>query len=233
MLRFIATIDTLSTWVGKAFAWCILVLTLAYSYEVVVRYFFRNPTSWAFDISYTMYGALFMMGGAYTLSRDAHVRGDVIFRLWRPRVQAWIELVLIFLFLFPGMGALIYAGYDYAAESWSYRPYGFDGPAGEISINSPAGVPVSPLKTILPVAALFVFIQGLAELCRCIICIRQGSWPPRQKDVEETEDALIRMMHDREERLEHQLHIEEQERQKREQEEGEQEKDDETGGEPR
>ncbi len=233
MIRFIAAIDTLSTWIGKAFAWCILVLTLAYTYEVVVRYVFNNPTAWAFDISYTMYGALFMMAGAYTLSRDAHVRGDVIFRLWPPRVQAWIEVVLIFLFLFPGMAALVYAGYDYAAESWSYRPYGFSGPAGEISINSPAGVPVSPLKTILPIAALFVFIQGIAEVCRCIVCIRQGSWPERQKDVEETEDALIKMMHDREERLEHQLHIDELENEKREQEKREQDKNDETGGDSR
>ncbi|MDX1527374.1 MAG: TRAP transporter small permease subunit [Gammaproteobacteria bacterium] len=229
MIRLIAAIDTLSTWVGKAFAWCILVLTLAYTYEVFVRYVLNDPTAWAFDISYTMYGALFMMAGAYTLSRDAHVRGDVIFRLWRPRVQAWIELILIFLFLFPGMAALVYAGYDYAAESWSYRPYGFDGPAGEISINSPAGVPVSPLKTILPIAALFVFIQGIAEVCRCIICIREGSWPERQKDVEETEDALLRMMHEREEKLEHQLHIDE----RHEEQEQDQERKDETGGESR
>lgn len=228
MIRFIAVIDTLSTWVGKVFAWCILVLTFAYTYEVVVRYVFNNPTAWAFDISYTMYGALFMMAGAYALSRDAHVRGDVIYRLWPPRVQAWIEIVLIVLFLFPGMAALVYAGYDYAAASWSYRPYGFDGPAGEISINSPAGVPVAPLKTILPVAAFFVLLQGIAEFCRCVVCIREGRWPERQTDVEETEDALIRKMHEREEVLEHQLHIDEHLEEK-----ADQEKKDETGGESR
>ena len=223
MNRIIAVIDTLSTWVGKAFAWCILVLTFAYTYEVVVRYVLNDPTAWAFDISYTMYGALFMMAGAYTLSRDGHVRGDVIFRLWRPRIQAWIEIVLIVLFLFPGMAALVYAGYDYAAASWSYRPYGFDGPAGEISINSPAGVPVSPLKTILPVAALFVLIQGVAEMLRCVICIRDGQWPERQKDVEETEEALLRMMHEREHILEHQLHLDEHD----------DDKNGEAGGDPR
>ena len=229
MTRLIAIIDTLSTWVGKAFAWCILVLTFAYTYEVFVRYVLNDPTAWAFDISYTMYGALFMMGGAYTLSRDGHVRGDVIFRLWKPRVQAWIEITLIFVFLFPGMAALVYAGYDYAAASWSYRPYGFDGPAGEISINSPAGVPVSPLKTILPIAALFVFIQGIAEVLRCIQCLQTGKWPERQKDVEETEDALIRMMLEREERLEHQLHIDEH----HEEQSADEEKKDESGGESR
>jgi len=209
MKQFILVIDTLSMWVGKAFAWCILVLTLAYTYEVFVRYVLNDPTAWAFDMSYIMYGALFMMGGAYTLSRDGHVRGDVIFRLWRPRVQAWIEIVLIILFLFPGMAALVYAGVDYAAESWSYLPYGPDGPRGEISVNSPAGVPISPLKTILPVAAFFMFLQGIAELARCAVCIKEGGWPERLHDVEETEVALLQ---ERERQIEQQLRLDESER---------------------
>ncbi len=184
-------IDSLSTWVGKVFAWCILLLSVSVTYDVGMRYLFNNPTDWAFDISYTMYGALFMMAGAYTLSRGAHVRGDVIYRLWPPRVQASIELTLYFLFFFPGMAALIYAGFDYAGESWSYMPFGPDGPVGEISINSPAGVPVSPLKTILPVAASLAFLQGIAEVARCLICLREGAWPERMKDVEEMEQALL------------------------------------------
>jgi TRAP-type mannitol/chloroaromatic compound transport system permease small subunit len=118
MNRLLFFIDSLSAWIGKAFAWCILVLTLAYTYEVFVRYVLRDPTAWAFDMSYIMYGTLFMMAGAYTLSRDGHVRGDVIYRLWPPRVQATIELTLLILFLFPGMAALIYAVIDYASESW-------------------------------------------------------------------------------------------------------------------
>jgi TRAP-type mannitol/chloroaromatic compound transport system permease small subunit len=191
MNRLLFFIDNLSAAVGKAFAWCILVLTAVYSYEVVVRYVFRNPTAYAFDMSYLMYGALFMMAGAYTLSRDGHVRGDVIYRLWPARVQAYIELTLLVLFLFPGMLALIYAGVDYAAESWSYLPYGPDGPSGEISINSPAGVPVSPLKTILPVAAFLVLVQGVAETIRCVMCIKDGEWPERLHDVEEMEKALL------------------------------------------
>ncbi len=207
MHRFIYSIDTLSMWVGKAFAWCILVLTLAYTYEVFVRYVLNDPTAWAFDMSYTMYGALFMMGGAYTLSRDAHVRGDVIFRLWPPRLQAVIELVLIVCFLFPGMAALIYAGTDYARESWSYLPYGADGPRGEISVNSPIGVPVSPLKTLLPLAAFFVFLQGTAEVARCILCLKDGRWPGRLLDVEETEVQFLTRMHEREHELEHEMHL--------------------------
>lgn len=191
MVRFIRFIDNLSTFVGKAFAWCILALTLAITYEVFVRYALRAPTPWAFDISYIMYGALFMMAGAYTLSRDGHVRGDVIYRLWPPKVQARISLVLYFIFFFPGIVALVYAGYDYASESWSYMPYGPAGRRGEVAINSPAGIPVSPLKTLLPLAAFMLLLQGIAEVCRCIVCLRIGAWPERLKDVEELDVALL------------------------------------------
>jgi len=191
MNQFLFFIDRLSAWVGKAFSWCILILAFATTYEVFVRYVLRAPTSWAFDISYIMYGTLFMMGGAYALSRNAHVRGDFVYRLWPPRVQAGIEIVLYFVFFFPGVLALIYAGYVYAAESWSYLPYGPAGPFGEISINSPAGVPVFPLKTILPLAAFFLLLQGIAETIRCIQCLQQGSWPNRLHDVEELEKELI------------------------------------------
>jgi TRAP-type mannitol/chloroaromatic compound transport system permease small subunit len=208
MNPFLYFIDSLSAWVGKAFAWCILVLTFAYSYEVFVRYLLNDPTAWAFDMSYIMYGALFMLAGAYTLSRDAHVRGDVIFRLWPSRVQAMIELVLIIVFLVPGMLALIYAGFDYAQESWNYRPYGADGPVGEISINSPAGVPVSPLKTLLPLAAFFVLVQGVAEFVRCVMCLRTGKWPQRLQDVEEMEIQIRAELAAREHELERELHLE-------------------------
>jgi TRAP-type mannitol/chloroaromatic compound transport system permease small subunit len=176
MERVLFFIDHLSQWVGKAFAWSMLILTLGTTYEVFVRYVLRNPTAWAFDMSYIMYGAMFMMAGAYALSQKAHVRGDFLYRLWPPRVQAAIELVLYIAFFFPAMLAMLYAGYIYARESWNYHPFGFNGPAGEVSINSPVGVPVSPLKTLLPVAA----------------CLRTGAWPQRLKDVEELEKQLIR-----------------------------------------
>ena len=194
MDRFPLVIDRLSAWVGKAFAWCILVLTLAYVYEVFVRKALRDPTAWAFDISYTMYGALFMMAGAYTLARDGHVRGDVLFRLWRPKVQATVELTLYIVFFFPGILALIIAGADYAAESWSYN-YG----TGEVSINSPANVPISQFKTVLPVAAVLLFVQGLAQVCRCIVCLKTGVWPEHLEDVEELELVLAKEHQEREE----------------------------------
>jgi TRAP-type mannitol/chloroaromatic compound transport system permease small subunit len=200
MQQFLFFIDRLSQWTGKAFAWCILVLAVATTYEVFVRYVLRDPTSWAFDISYIMYGTLFMMAGGYALSRNAHVRGDFIYRLWPPRVQASIEFVLYFLFFFPGVLALIYAGIDYAAESWSFRPWGPDGPIGEISINSPAGVPVFPLKTILPVAAFILLLQGIAETIRCVLCMKNGAWPERLQDVEEMEKQLLEQ-HQKEEAM--------------------------------
>jgi len=203
---FLYVIDSLSTWVGKAFAWCILILTLCTTYDVFMRYVFDNPTDWAFDISYTMYGTLFMMAGAYTLSRGGHVRGDVIYRLWPIRMQAAIELTLYMVFFFPGMVALIYAGAGYAHESWGYMPFGPAGLPGEISINSPAGVPVSPLKTVIPVAAGLLAIQGVAEVLRCLVCLHDGVWPARMQDVEEMETQLLDQrdeLQQREKELEH------------------------------
>jgi TRAP-type mannitol/chloroaromatic compound transport system permease small subunit len=195
MDRFIFFIDSLTAWVGKAFAWMILLLAVGVAYEVFVRYALRDPTSWAFDISYMMYGTLFMMGGAYTLSRDGHVRGDVLFRLWKPKIQATIEMVLYFLFFFPGMLALIFAGADYAAESWSYN-YG----TGEVSINSPAGVPISQFKTVLPVAAGLLLLQGIAQVCRCVVCLRTGEWPAHLEDVEELEKVLTQQYEEEEQK---------------------------------
>jgi len=182
MTRFLFFIDSLSTWVGKAFAWLILVLTLGISYEVFVRYALRAPTTWAFDFSYINYGAMFLMAGAYALSRNGHVRADVVYRLWKPRTQAMMDLLLYFLFFFPAVAAWIYAGWSYARFSIQFR---------EVSIFSPAGIPVFPLKTLIPVTGVFLLLQGIAEVIRCIICIREGRWPQRLHDVEETESIII------------------------------------------
>jgi TRAP-type mannitol/chloroaromatic compound transport system permease small subunit len=180
--QFLMFIDRLSMWMGKVFAWCILILTLAVSYEVFVRYVLRDPTSWAYDVSYIMYGALFLMAGAYTLSRDGHVRGDVIYRLWPQRVQGMIDLALFLLFFFPGVTALIYSGFIFARQSWRY---------GETSVYSPAQIPVWQLKALIPIAGIVLFLQGISELVRCIRCIRDGYWPPRYHDVEELETAIL------------------------------------------
>jgi len=186
MLAYISVVDRISTAIGKAFGWFILIMTFGTSYEVFVRYVLNNPTTWAYDLSYNMYGALFVMAGAYTLSRNAHVRGDVIYRLWKPRVQAIIDLVLFIIFFFPGVFALTLAGYRYAGESWRYQ---------EVSVYSPTDIPIFPLKTLIPVAGATLLLQGLAEVFRCIICIRTGAWPQRGQDVEELESAIL---HERE-----------------------------------
>jgi TRAP-type mannitol/chloroaromatic compound transport system permease small subunit len=181
MTQFLFSIDRISMWTGKAFAWCIMLMTVGVSYEVFVRYVLGAPTSWAFDLSYIMYGALFMLGGAYTLSRGGHVRGDVLYRLLPVRVQATVELVLYILFFFPAMIAMVFAGADYASDSWRY---------GELSLMSRANIPIFPFKTIIPVAGALLFLQGIAESIRCVICLRDGEWPARLHDVEEMETML-------------------------------------------
>jgi TRAP-type mannitol/chloroaromatic compound transport system permease small subunit len=182
MIRFLHFVELLSAWTGKAFGWLIIVLTLGVSYEVFMRYLLRAPTTWAFDISYIMYGALFMMAGPYTLSRGGHVRADIFYRLWSPRLQATMDLCLYALFFFPAVLAFIWAGWNFAKMSVMFR---------ELSIFSPAGIPVFPLKALIPVTGVMLFIQGSADIARCIICIREGAWPQRMHDVEEMESAIL------------------------------------------
>lgn len=181
MRGFIHFADSLSAWFGKAFGWLIILMTFGVSYEVVVRYIFNAPTPWSLDVSFIMYGTLFMIGGAYTLSTEGHVRGDFLYRLWPPRVQAASDIVLYILFFFPGITALIFAGWKYSSRSWGYL---------ETSVNSPAGVPVFQFKTVIAVAGVLLFIQGLAQVCKCIVCLREGAWPAVEDDVKETEEAL-------------------------------------------
>ena len=189
MEAFILFIDRITSWIGKAFSWCILILAIGVGYEVFVRYLLGDPTSWAFDISYMMYGTLFMMAGAYTLSRDGHVRGDVIYRLWPAKTQAAVELVLYLIFFFPAVLALILAGWKYAARSMRY---------GEVSVMSPANVPVFQFKMIIVAAGVLLLLQGFAQVCRCIVCIRTGAWPQHLEDVEEMEERLL---HEHEEEI--------------------------------
>jgi TRAP-type mannitol/chloroaromatic compound transport system permease small subunit len=180
--KLILAIDQLSKTVGHAFAWCIIILTFGTCYEVFVRYMLDDPTSWAFDLSYLMYGATFYMAGAYTLSRGGHVRADMFYRKWQPRTQAVVELVLYVIFFFPGILALVVAGSAYGMESLRLR---------EVSVNSPAGVPIWPLKMMIPFGAGLIAIQGFAEVLRCVVCLREGDWPPRLHDVEELETQIL------------------------------------------
>jgi TRAP-type mannitol/chloroaromatic compound transport system permease small subunit len=182
MNQYIRFADSLSAWVAKAFAWCVMVMTLGVSYEVFVRYALGRPTVWAFDLSYMMYGTMFMIGGAYTLSRDAHVRADIFYRLMSERAQAALELVLYFLFFFPGILALIFSGWKYVSRSWRYL---------EVSTMSPANIPIYQFKTVIVVAGVLLFIQGIAQVMRCLICLDRGSWPPPPRDVEELEKMLM------------------------------------------
>lgn len=183
MIGFIRFADRLSAWFGKTFAWLIVLMTLGTSYEVLVRYAFNAPTPWSLDVSFIMYGTLFMMGGAYTLSRGGHVRGDFLYRTWKPRTQAMVDLVLYIFFFFPGITALVLSGWKYSSRSWGYA---------EVSVNSPAGIPIFQFKSIMVLAGLLLMIQGGAQVMRCILCMREGYWREAEEDVEETEALLMK-----------------------------------------
>lgn len=183
MIRYIRFADSLSAWFGKAFAWLILLMAVGTGYEVFVRYVLNSPTAWALDVSFVMYGTMFMMAGAYTLSRGGHVRGDFLYRLWKPRTQAKVDLVLYLIFFFPGIIALVLAGWKYAARSVGYA---------EVSVNSPAGIPVFQFKMVIVAAGILLFIQGIAQIFRCIHCIRTNEWLEADEDVLETEDILLK-----------------------------------------
>jgi TRAP-type mannitol/chloroaromatic compound transport system permease small subunit len=180
--RLLLPVDRVSTIVGQFFAWSILLLTLAVSYEVFSRYVLGAPTDWAFDASYILYGILFIMAGAYALARNAHVRGDFLYRAWSPKRQAGMDLALYFLFFFPGIIAFIYSGYGFAAQSWFSH---------EHSAYSPAGPPIYHYKTIIPVTGILLLLQGIVEVIRCLICLKTGGWPQRLHDVEELEKVIL------------------------------------------
>jgi len=180
--QIIYGIDQVSRTIGHTFAWCVVILIAGTCYEVFMRYALNDPTSWAFDFSYLCYGALFYMAGAYTLSRGGHVRCDVFYRLLPARRQASIDLFLYVCFFFPGILALLTSGWDDGYESMRIL---------ESSVNSPAGVPIWPMKMLLPFGAALLAAQGVAEVLRCVVCLRDNAWPPRLHDVEELELQLI------------------------------------------
>ena len=187
MQRLLLFVDKVSTWVGQAFSWLIVALTLHISWEVFARYALSSPRAWAFDAMIMMYGTLFMMAGAYTLAKNGHVRGDVIYGYFTPRVQAILDLILYIVFFLPGIVALTYAGYFYAAESWAIN---------EHSNITAEGPPIYWFKTVIPFAGAFVLVQGIVEIIRCVVCIKQGEWPSREADVQEVDvDKLKEMVH--------------------------------------
>jgi TRAP-type mannitol/chloroaromatic compound transport system permease small subunit len=187
MQRLLLTIDKISTFVGQFFSWLIVALTALISWEVFSRYVLSHPHAWAFDAMIMFYGTLFMMAGAYTLSKNGHVRGDVLYGFFPPRLQAGLDLALYVLFFVPGVIALCWAGYRYAGESWAINEH------SNITADGP---PIYPFKTVIPVAGIFLLLQGIVEIARCVICLKQGEWPSREEDVEEVDvDKLKQMVH--------------------------------------
>jgi TRAP-type mannitol/chloroaromatic compound transport system permease small subunit len=188
-------IDGISTWVGKLAAWLIILLMSVVCVEVFKRYLLNAPTAWIFDALNMMYGSLFMLAGAYCLAQNAHVRGDFLYSSMRPRTQALLDLVLYVVFFLPGIAALIYAGWGYAADSWAIQ---------EHSNVTADGPPMYHFKTVIPIAGALVMLQGLAEILRCMVCLKTGQWPARLKDVNEIDVV--------EEQLAHSEHVDDEER---------------------
>ena len=187
MQKLLLWVDKLSTWVGQVFSWLILALTLMISWEVFSRYVLSAPHAWAFDVMIMLYGTLCMMAGAYTLSKNGHVRGDVLYGFFPPRLQAGLDLALYLLFFIPGVVALVWAGYTFAEQSWAINEH------SNITADGP---PIYPFKTVIPIAGVFLLAQGLVEIVRCILCLRLGYWPSREQDVEEVDvDKLKQMVH--------------------------------------
>ena len=185
MQKTFLLVDRISTWVGQFFAWLIIALTVLIGFEVFSRYILNNPHAWAFDAMIMMYGTMFMMAGAYTLSKNGHVRGDILYGFLKPRTQAIFDLILYVVFFIPGVIALAYAGYEYAADSWRIL---------EHSSITADGPPLYPFKTIIPMAGVILLLQGLVEIFRCVVCIQQGEWPNREQDVEEVDVGALKAM---------------------------------------
>jgi TRAP-type mannitol/chloroaromatic compound transport system permease small subunit len=194
MQKLLLTVDKISTWVGQTSAWFIVGLTFLITWEVFSRYVIAHPHAWAFDTMIMQYGTLFMMAGAYTLAKNGHVRGDVLYGFFPPRLQAGVDLTLYIVFFVPGVVALCWAGYRYAGESWAIN---------EHSNITAEGPPIYPFKTIIPIAGVVLLLQGIVEIIRCAVCLRDGYWPSREQDVEEVDvDKLKAMVHVKDEDIE-------------------------------
>jgi TRAP-type mannitol/chloroaromatic compound transport system permease small subunit len=186
MQNLFLTVDKVSTFIGHCFSWLVVGLTALIGFEVFSRYVLNSPHAWAFDAQIMLYGTMFMMAGAYTLAKNGHVRGDILYGFLKPRTQAIFDLILYIVFFIPGVIALAYAGYGYAADSWRIL---------EHSSITADGPPLYPFKTIIPIAGVVLLVQGIVEILRCVVCIREGEWPSREHDVEEVDvDALKAMV---------------------------------------
>ena len=187
MQNVLLFIDKVSSCVGQLFSWLIVGLTFLISWEVFSRYVLNHPNPWSFDLMIMMYGSAFMMAGAYTLAKNGHVRGDVLYGFFPPRLQAFLDLILYFVFFIPGVIALVWAGYTYAAESLAINEH------STLTANGP---PLYPFKMVIPISGILLLVQGCVEIVRCVICLQQGEWPARVKDVEEVDvDKLKAMVH--------------------------------------
>jgi TRAP-type mannitol/chloroaromatic compound transport system permease small subunit len=167
ILRVAHGIDRFSLWTGKLVAWLIVPMVLSLSYEVAARYLFTAPTIWAYDLAYMLYGTLFMLGSAYTLAKNGHIRTDTFYGNWSPRTQGIVDSICYVIFI-PALIALLWVGWTFFMRSYGQ---------GERIVTSPWMPIVWPFKFVIPLTAAMLLLQSISELIKSLHAARTGTWP--------------------------------------------------------
>lgn len=165
LLKVVNFVDNISIWSGKVVAWMVLPMIGSLVYEVICRYFFNAPTIWAGDLSTILYGAFFMLGSAYTLQRQQHIRTDFLYANWSTRTKGWVDSILYITCYFPGLGIFLWLSWTYALKSTMLQ---------ERIISSPWMPHIWPLKLCIPLSVLLLLIQGVSELIKSLYSARTG-----------------------------------------------------------
>jgi TRAP-type mannitol/chloroaromatic compound transport system permease small subunit len=175
LMSLIRVIDTISDWSGTVVCWLIIPLVGSLTYEVFARYLFGAPTEWAYDVSYMLYGALFMLGAGYALYRGGHIRTDMLYQNWSPQRQGAVDAVCYLFLFFPAMLFLLWMGGQEAWHAWEI---------GERSDQSPWRPILYPFKAVIPVTALMLLVQGVSEFLKSVYAMRTGRLYAKREAIE-------------------------------------------------
>ena len=174
-IRLVRIIDKFTDTTGTWVAWLNVPLVLAVSWEVTARYAFDAPTIWSFDVTYMLYGTIFMLGSAYALHKGAHIRTDFFFEKWSIRTQGMVDSIAYIVFFFPSIFVFLLVS---GAEGW----YSFD--IGETSEQTPWRPILWPFKMVVPLTCLLLLIQGVSETIKCVYAARWGIELEHKEKVE-------------------------------------------------
>lgn len=175
LLAVIRNIDGFTDWTGTIISWLSVPLVLGVAYEVAARYLFNAPTVWAYDMTYMLYGTLFMLGAAYALHKGAHIRTDFFWEKFSTRKKGWIDAISYVVFFFPSLIMLFLI-------SWHEFHYAYA--INETSDQTPWRPVLWPFKFVVPLACLLLLIQGVSELLKSIYMVRTGIELEHKEKVE-------------------------------------------------